>query len=136
MIVDRTLPHTHHASHAQIQHYVPGRLRLKLASIQWNESRAFCAERALRALDGIISASANTLTGSVVVRFDPSTIRVESILDALPANGFIAVNTKPLRTTRRVQKNALATRCADALVKKAFEMLIERGSIALITALI
>jgi hypothetical protein len=136
MIVARTLPHTHYTSHARIQHYVPGRLRLKLASIQWNESRAFAAERALRELDGIHSATANTLTGSVVVRFDPRATRVESILDALKANGFVAVNTTPPRTTRRVQKNALATRCADALIKKAIETLVERGSIALIAALI
>jgi hypothetical protein len=137
MIVDRTLPHTLQASHAHIQHYVPGRLRLKIASLQWNEARAFSAERALRSLGGIHNATANTLTGSVLVHFDPRAISVESILEALKADGFVAaVNASLPRTTRRVNKNTLATRCADVVVKKAFETIVERGSIALIAALI
>lgn len=139
MIVDRTLlqaEHAPHASHAQLRHYVPGRLRLKLASIQWNEAHAFAAERALRRLDGIHSASANTLTGSVVVRFDPRIASVASILEALEANGFGHAKPAAPHAAKRAHQDVLATRCADAFMEKALDTLIERCSLALIAALI
>jgi copper chaperone CopZ len=115
---------------------VPGRLRVKLASIQWNEARAFTAERMLRKLDGIQSASANTLTGSVVVHFDPRVTHVAAILAALAANGF--GNAKPTDPPagKRVNRDAFATRLADKFAEKALETLVERCSLALLAALI
>jgi hypothetical protein len=136
MIFDRTLPHAPSAAQAQLRHYVPGRLRVKLASIQWNEGRAFIAERMLRKLDGVQSAGANTLTGSVVVHFDPRVTSVALILAALEANGFGSARPTEPPAGKRVHQDALATRLADKFAEKALETLVERCSLALLAALI
>jgi hypothetical protein len=146
MKVERTLPLAKNASfapEAQVCHHVPGRLRVKLASIQWNEGRAFAVERALRRLEGVLNANANPLTGSVVVHFAPQIIGATSILESLAEMGFGSAKPTQPRVARAregaresARENALATRVAGAVAARAFETLAERCSLALIAALI
>jgi hypothetical protein len=64
-------------------HQIPGRLRVKTPFIKGNPERACEAERLLEFIPGIKSVSANTITGSLVIRYDPKTISAESITEAL-----------------------------------------------------
>jgi Heavy metal associated domain 2 len=124
-------------------HYVPGRLRLKLASIKRNEARARCAEERLGELDGIRKACANPLTGSLVVRFDPCITSVDAIFDALKAQGLLdREGGQAVAAGNRTRYAAAATplispeSLADMLAKKAVESLLERCALALVAALI
>jgi hypothetical protein len=52
-------------------HWVPGRLRLRSAALRGHPERAAELEARLRSRPGVRSASANPLTGSVLVLYDP-----------------------------------------------------------------
>jgi Heavy metal associated domain 2 len=123
-------------------HHVPGRLRLKLASIKRNEARARCAEDQLGALDGIRNACANPLTGSLVVRFDPCVTSVDAIFDAIKAQGLLDREPVPPVAAGSSTRYAAATPLlspewlADTVARKAFESLLERCALALVAALI
>ncbi|HEV3104647.1 MAG TPA: hypothetical protein VGZ01_03035 [Trinickia sp.] len=123
-------------------HLVPGRLRVKLARLKRNEAKARLAVRQLRTLDGVRDVSANTLTGSLVVRFDPAVTKVARMLDALTALGLMDGAAQPgenhlVTYTRQAHVATPApSPLADVLVNKALEKLVERCAVALVAALI
>ena len=125
----------------QQYHLVPGRLRLKIASLKGSETRARLAEARVRDLDGVREVCANKLTGSLIVRFDPAIASVASIFEALIECDLIgsvplpAVQTFPSASASTQPALAGAT-VADALVSKAVEALLERCALALIAAVI
>ncbi|MEX3959173.1 HMA2 domain-containing protein [Trinickia sp. EG282A] len=125
-------------------HHVPGRLRLKLSAIKRNDARARLAEQQLCVLDGVRSAIGNSLTGSLVVRFDPQFVSAERIFAELKACGLLEARaipyvTAPAATMPQIGgiARAMPSRSlADALVDKTIEALVERCAIALVAALI
>jgi hypothetical protein len=127
-------------------HHVPGRLRLKLSSIKRNDARARCAEDWLSALDGIRSAYANPLTGSLVVRFDPCITSVDAIFDALKAQGLLdrevgeVVPSVAAGSSSRYVVAATPLLSpewhADLIARMALESLLKRCALALVAALI
>jgi CheY-specific phosphatase CheX len=118
---------------SQHYHLVPGRLRIKLARLKRNDSGARIAERRLCAIVGVRNVTANTLTGSVVVRFDPALAKVSSILDALKALGLMDSAAQPMIEGLAPVSTAPL---ADKLAKRALETLVERCALALVAALI
>ena len=70
-------------------HHVPGRLRLKDRSLKSSEEtgteiRALCTQ-----LPGIRAIELNTLTGSLLVRYDKASVNSTQILGLLFTNGVI-----------------------------------------------
>ncbi|MCA1668206.1 MAG: heavy-metal-associated domain-containing protein, partial [Thermomicrobia bacterium] len=55
---------------AHLIHAVPGRIRVHVPGLSAPRERGI--ETRLRALPGVRSAQANTLTGNVLIRFDPA----------------------------------------------------------------
>ncbi|MEM5435970.1 HMA2 domain-containing protein [Paraburkholderia diazotrophica] len=122
----------------QQYHLVPGRLRLKIASVKGNEARARLAEARLREVNGVRDVCANKLTGSLIVRFDPVIVSVAQIFNALATNGLVdagAVPTFPVAPAS-AQLVASGAPVADALFNKAVETLLERCALALIAAVV
>jgi copper chaperone CopZ len=69
-------------------HNVPGRLRVKTPIIKGNPKMASQIETMLGAVDGITTVSSNTVTGSIVVNYDPLTVSHQEVVDTLTEKGY------------------------------------------------
>ena len=116
-------------------HLVPGRLRVKLDAIKRNPGQSRLVQGELLKLAGVRDACVNTLTGSVVVRFDPAVASVSRIVEALRTAGPLDARAVPATVTR-VSRPAKLGALADVVLDKALEKLLERCAIAVIAALV
>lgn len=69
-------------------HSIPGRLRVKIPSVKGQADKANAVQSLLREMNGIESISANTVTGSVVVKYVPALLQSEQILSILKKNSL------------------------------------------------
>src|SRR5947199_9531890 len=70
-------------------HMLDGRLRVKVADVKGSPTGAALVEAELGELQGVNRVSANPLTGSVLVLYDPAQVGVEEIMEALRAGGYL-----------------------------------------------
>jgi hypothetical protein len=66
---------------------VPGRLRVRMASLAHRGQALAGVERLLEAKPGVRSVETNLLTGSVLIRHDPRAVSTSSLLETLAATG-------------------------------------------------
>lgn len=64
-------------------HHIPGRLRIKTPHVKRNTRLAEIIKNVLWPIQGLQTISINTLTGSVVVEYDPTRSNPEEILETL-----------------------------------------------------
>ncbi|MEW6595446.1 MAG: HMA2 domain-containing protein [Thermodesulfobacteriota bacterium] len=69
-------------------HQVPGRIRVKVPHLKNRHACCGKLERALQNHHGVRAATANPLTGSIVVNYDPAAINAENVLAVLKANRY------------------------------------------------
>jgi hypothetical protein len=67
----------------QILHELPGRVRVRLAPWPWLDTPAI--EQRLRRVEGVVAVTANQLTQTVLIRFDPALTSTEHVLTAARA---------------------------------------------------
>jgi hypothetical protein len=116
-------------------HHVPGRLRVKSARLKRNDHHARRACEYVRGINGVLCAEANVLTGSLLIHYDVSVVRSETLLNSLKDLGCLHPETDVSRpTTSNV--HPLVQRVSDKLVEKAVEQLIERSAVALVAAIL
>jgi copper chaperone CopZ len=70
-------------------HEVPGRIRIKIPALKKDREEASCLENLLKSISGVTSVSVNTLTGSVIVYFDPEFVSSRAVLTFLSRQGYI-----------------------------------------------
>ena len=75
-------------------HHVSGRLRVKIAGIKNQEHQAKKVRNLFSGLYGIDKISVNTLTGNVVLYYDPSVFSVDQLLNILKYNNVIDLNQR------------------------------------------
>lgn len=73
-------------------HNVPGRLRVKIPTIKKNPKAAEHVIRLLGSVKGITSTSVKTVTGSIIVNYDPDTVSPEKILCDLKQKGYFNIS--------------------------------------------
>ena len=103
-------------------HHVAGRLRIRNPAIKRSASAAARYCDVVRCLPGVFGAKASAVTGSVVIKYEPSVTDHHELLRLLGA--------KAMRQQARGQK--IAEKIGQALV----ERMIEHSARALIAALI
>lgn len=64
-------------------HNVPGRLRIKTPVAKGSHQQAKAIQRVLQSIQGVRETTINTLTGSVMIHYDPKVVSSEEILKAL-----------------------------------------------------
>jgi len=69
-------------------HSIPGRLRVKIPAIKGHPDKAKTVQTLLKDLDGIESIRANTITGSLVVKYETGRSLSEKIPSVLTENGL------------------------------------------------
>ncbi|HEU4793377.1 MAG TPA: hypothetical protein VFS96_06950, partial [Nitrolancea sp.] len=75
-------------------HAIPGRARIHLAEWPGQEQRQIEAQ--LRRVKGVRSVQANSLTGNVLIRFDPSAVDCATLLNSVA--GLEKANHTPATT--------------------------------------
>jgi hypothetical protein len=118
-------------------HNVPGRLRIKIPSIKGDQDMAEEVQGVLRSIEGVNSAKANTLTGSIVIHYDPKAVRSKEILDTLNQAGYVdpskaITNDQYIRITVSKVGQVIWKVLFGAVVEEA----LEGSALSLITVLI
>jgi hypothetical protein len=116
-------------------HHLPGRLRIKSARLKRNDHHAHRTCEYVRGVHGVLRAEANVLTGSLLIHYDVSVVRSETLLNSLKHLGCLHPETDVSRpATRNV--HPLVQRVSDKVVEKAVETLLERSALAIVAAIL
>jgi hypothetical protein len=116
-------------------HHIPGRLRVKCASLKRNDEQVRRICDYLRGVDGVVEAEANALTGSLLIRYDADVVGSDTLLNSLKALGCVHRETDLSRPVTDMT-HPFVQRVADQFVQKTVEALIERSAVALVAAII
>lgn len=114
-------------------HHVPGRLRVKSPRLKRNESQAAEARAYLDTVQGVLSTEVNTVTGSLLVKYDANRVAAHTLLNSLRDMGLHA---GPAHPAVYASGNGTAQKISDTIVNKLLETALERSATALIAALI
>ncbi len=118
-------------------HHVPGRLRLRTLAVKRNEFQARRAKEHLEAIQGVTATDVNTLTGSIVIKYDVSVVASTTLMESLKGLGYLPAAHDGLATAAsRAPSRKVGEELADKVVGKLMEKVLERSALALIAALI
>ncbi|MDQ6665502.1 MAG: hypothetical protein M3Z23_14060 [Acidobacteriota bacterium] len=113
-------------------HHLPGRLRVRVPGLKGNPAGAAKIVERLTALDGVMGAQANPVTGSVLIRYDTTIANGSECLNLLSLPSLAKIESS--RT--RVLGGKMAGAVTWYLVEKALERVIERSVPLMLAALI
>jgi len=118
-------------------HDVPGRLRIKIPNLRRNLSLAQELVPLLNSLCGVQSATANTVTGSITVHYDPEIISSSSILTFLAGEKYIDL-AKAITSEQHMEKaiSRVGQAASKALLGLALDRALEGSPFAILTAFI
>jgi copper chaperone CopZ len=112
-------------------------LRIKIPSLKRNSHEALRLEGILEDIAGVASALTNTVTGSIVVKYDPETVSCRQIMDVLSREGCIDLG-ELIKSQRRPDPglSKAGAVASKALLGLAIEKAFEGSPLTLLTALI
>lgn len=117
-------------------HHIAGRWRARYPQIKNQPARARAAEAALRRIKGVISVEANTVTGSLLIRYDAHgsdrLALMETLQRAKRELGLLHSIPSSNAASRPMANEPLC----DKLLSMVVEKCVERSTIALFAALI
>lgn len=116
-------------------HHLPGRLRVKSQTLRRNEHEAAQVREYLDGLHGVTSAEVNTVTGSLLIKYDASLVGAQTLLNSLRGQGIIKSHP-PLQSEINVGRPDLGQKISDTVVNKLVETMVERSAAALIAAIL
>ncbi len=105
-------------------HHVSGRLRVKIAGIKHQEHQAKKVRDLFSGLYGIDKISVNTLTGNVVLYYDPSVFSVDQLLNILKYNNLVD-SKRPIVFEKPVSERS--TQMGMALGKAVFSWAVGKA---------
>ncbi len=118
-------------------HEVPGRLRIQIPALKRSPRRGQEVQDLLEDFSGIKSTSVNTVTGSVIVHFDPEIVNSGAILTILSREEYIDV-TRAISTENNAE-NTLAKAghvVSKALLGIALDRALQGSPLSILTAFI
>lgn len=114
-------------------HHVPGRLRVKSPRLKRNEREAAQTRACLDQLHGVHAAEVNTLTGSILIHYDPQRLAAQTLLNTLRGLGHVHAEQGH---ALHYQGPGLEQRLSDTVVNKLVETVLERSATALVAAIL
>lgn len=119
-------------------HHIPGRLRIRSAAVKKNETKAGAAKALLAGVPGVRSSEVNTLTGSIVVHYDPALMSGPAVTALLRERGYFSHPALPKTPIplRSATANEFGSQFAKKLATYAIETAIERSVVVLVGALL
>jgi hypothetical protein len=114
-----------------LAHHVPGRLRLRSAALKGDASASEQARHRFAQIRGVTATSANPMTGSVLLEYDPGVLSAGRVIDLLAAHGYFL----PVTEVEVQAASGWADKLASAAMDWVINALVERLALAVITAL-
>lgn len=110
-------------------HDIPGRLRFILPVLRGDRRQAAALRARMRAVEGVTSALANPLTGSLTVKY----IRAEATRKRILANlAEFGPAIAPPESARSARTRAMADQLANAIVERIVEGVLRAAVAAVI----
>ena len=111
-------------------HHIPGRLRVKTMLLKRNEAEAVRVRTMLTELEGLLSYEVKTLTGSLIIYYDPALTHGEAILAFLSRHGFIGqeVTANLAQPSPRAMMPSMPTPAATTALKTAEPIVVNFGA--------
>jgi len=118
-------------------HDVPGRLRVKLERLRNNPYQLNKVSELL-SISGVYKTNINTVTGSVVVMYDPLSVSSPELIAILNVNGYpIDTQKKELQNKKRVETHEkIALTVGRATFSWIAGRVLEANGLSLIAAFI
>jgi hypothetical protein len=118
-------------------HSVPGRLRVKTASVKKNPAGADRVEKLLALIPGVYFVETNVLTGSVLVRYTPKEVSCEHLLAVMREGGCID-QPHPVHFVGSLEEPLVkgGRAIGRLLFRQLVEKQIERFALSLVGALV
>jgi hypothetical protein len=118
-------------------HYITGRIRLKTPVLKKNPEKKETLISLFGCAAGINGISVNTLTGSVVIHYDPTFYSKESIIDILERHRFLDMHhviTNDNRIDRFIE--TIRKEIRKAMFAMALEVALEPIGLSFVCALL
>jgi hypothetical protein len=114
-----------------LAHHVPGRLRLRSAAPKGNACASEQARHQLEQIPGVTATSANPITGSVLLEYDPCVLSPGRVIDLLAAHGYVL----PAAEVEAETASGWADKLASTAMDWVINAVVERLALAVIAAL-
>ncbi len=108
-------------------HHLPGRLRLKLPALKRNAAYAQALQTSLSTVPGVLAVRANTLTGSLLISYDPVRVDGASLQRAVPGAPPAMRAVCPTCVTQRGSTAGQQARPSDKLSQALLGMVVEKA---------
>ena len=117
-------------------HHVPGRMRIRTPILKRNEKRAQAVRELVTAQTGVKTAEVNTITGSMVIHYDPKRTTSTALFDLLKKEGCAIAADHSAATGIASRGDALSSGVSKAVIGVVVENLLKHSATALVAALI
>jgi|SRR5579871_254914 len=126
-------------------HHIPGRLRIRSASIKHNAARAAALQQWLQSVPGVHSVQMNLLTGSALIYYNVATADGIGILKLLRDEGWFKPGVAPAPQPEYLQAQyfrkllppkSVQRALAKAILKAVAEAALERSVMAIAAAIL
>lgn len=105
-------------------HNVPGRLRVKSPLLKRNENTAYALRKLLGTVNGIATIDINLTTGSLLVNYNPRSIRYNDIVKLLEIKGYIDAS-KAMDNNQYI--NNAASKAGQIIGKAVFGVFVDKA---------
>lgn len=118
-------------------HEIPGRLRIKIPALRRNQENAREIQVLLRNLSGVKTTSVNTVTGSMIVNYDPEFLSSSAILAFLSRERYIDL-AEAVSSQEYIEKSlgSIGRAASKALLGLALDRALQGSPLSILTVLI
>ena len=118
-------------------HNVPGRLRVKTPVIKGKELMAARIEGEISSIDGVTAVATNTVTGSIVINYDPISVTHKSIVSEMAKKGYFDYS-KAVTNDQYVHEAAhkAGRAVSKAVFGVAVDLVFEGSALSLLSVLL
>lgn len=120
-------------------HHVKGRLRIKTPALRRNEQAADRLRAMVVMHREIGTCEINTVTGSVVLTYDPQLTSGQALIQLLQEHGYTPTGAVPTAVARQggsVALDKISSNVSKAVAGFVVEKLLERSAMAVIGAIL
>jgi copper chaperone CopZ len=118
-------------------HEIPGRLRVRIPNLKRNPQNAWDIQVLLKNLPGVKSISTNTVTGSIIVYYDPQLVNTAAIVNVLAREGYIDLAKVLFNKERKDNTmDVVAQAASKAILGFVLDRALQGTPLSIVTALI
>jgi copper chaperone CopZ len=118
-------------------HEIPGRLRVRIPNLKRNPQNAWDIQVLLKNLPGVKSISTNTVTGSMIVYYDPQLVNTAAIVNVLAREGYIDLAKVLFNKERKDNTmDVVAQAASKAILGFVLDRALQGTPLSIVTALI